>query len=428
MMQKNIVGSFVLTAVVLLAACNGGKGTVCEAGRTVSCACGSGVEGTQTCLDDGSGWDLCRCPSPDADVDEDVAVDDLAAEDPTADEGGDVPDLDVEEDSVTGPCEPDDGTCAPPSACMGGGCVDPVDDPEAYAEAASSRPSSYWWMAQFPAAFDPPEDCCFDLTGDGTPDNAFGAILGLFESMPDVTGDPQELLDGAIEDGTWMRVVDWLELPGGGADGPVRFSVFEAASTQPFAERAAGSGVFQLLPSSFGDYGALDQFNWGHVTGGVVHAGPSSVGLPVTVVRAMVEVPVSEQSDGVHSVDETRPGDTPELVGGGRLGGVIPGETLLALLDDRLGACTCAGFEGLEFYPDTEEGTFVTGCTGDIDPTGCGSEDEPYCAIISTICSALPILPLTFDLDLDGDGINESLSIGMRFAWTGAAVDGLAPE
>lgn len=447
MISKPAFNSLVLAAVIIFVACgNSAKDNVCEPGRTVSCACGADVEGTQTCLDDGSGWDVCQCPSSDADVEEDVdmeiddvAAEDIAAEDLAAEDGVDTSDLDEEEDTVVGPCEPDDGRCAPPSACIGGGCVDPVDDPGAYAAQAALRPSSYWWMVQLPADFDPPESCCFDFTGDGNPDNAYGALVSMFSIIYGDEAVSQELLDAAIEDGTLMRVVDWLELPADGGDGPVRFSIFDAASAQPFSERAAGNGEFRLLPSSFGEYGAHDQFNWGDRTGGQVQAGPSSLTLllpelltqtlvPMTIVDAIVTVPVDEQSNGVHSIDESRPGETPELAGGGMLGGVITGESLISFMDDRLGACDCAGFEGLEYYLDSDAGTFILNCTGDIDPLGCGPEDEPYCEDLSIICSTISILPNVFDVDRDADSINESLSIGLRFAWTGATIDGLAPE
>ncbi|MFH1434313.1 MAG: hypothetical protein ABIJ56_01230, partial [Pseudomonadota bacterium] len=89
MMSKPAFNFLVLAAVIHFVACGtSAKDNACEPGRTVSCACGAGVEGTQTCLGDGSGWDVCQCPSPDADVEEDVdmEIDDVAAEDGAAED------------------------------------------------------------------------------------------------------------------------------------------------------------------------------------------------------------------------------------------------------------------------------------------------------------------------------------------------------
>ena len=43
-------------------------GVVCEAGRSVECACSSGEMGAQVCVDDGSEWGACKCAGSDSDV------------------------------------------------------------------------------------------------------------------------------------------------------------------------------------------------------------------------------------------------------------------------------------------------------------------------------------------------------------------------
>ena len=160
------------------------------------------------------------------------------------------------------PCTSDDD-CYGFDACIGGACVPPVPDPDAYAVQAASRWSSYVRTVQFPALFDPVEQCCFDYTGDGVPDDQFGVMLALVVSF--FGGDPAGAVQQTIEEGELVKVVDWRELAPDLAAGDVQLAVFDGGWNDaiPFADRRAGLGHTMLLRESFGPYGAIDQLNAG---------------------------------------------------------------------------------------------------------------------------------------------------------------------
>jgi hypothetical protein len=321
-------------------------------------------------------------------------------------------------------------------------CADPVYDYEAYAAAAAGRTSSYWWALQLPSAFTDLEGnamaelCCFDLTGDGTMDNSFGTLLGMMAAQGGELS-PQGSLDAAIAEGEMMWVLDWVELPAAAGDGPARVSFFGAVSDDDFETRAAGGGTYRLERSSFGTHGAEFQINQAQITGGELTGGPSTIamGLPMAggegllmfnIYDARIAATVEIQADGLHTVDEDRPDTIPSRVAGGRLGGIINGFELLGGLDEIFRGCACAGVDPslpVIEWAIGEEGIELD-CTAN---TGTGGEcpESPLCGGITQLCQFLDMIAIFFDVDSDADGIKDSISIGLRFGWTGAEITGL---
>lgn len=375
---------------------------------------------------------------------------------------------DVQPDIPVGPevCEPSD--CTDPQACVGGACVDPVPDIAGYADEAAARPSSYFWSIQLPALYPVPERCCFDYNGDpsGNADDGLGSLLGLVGSIPGAGDfDIQGTLDASIEDGTITLITDWRELPDTAGD--VKFSILlgtndvnnDGELDDPFADndglctagtRCGGDGVFALDPVSFGDYGSQVQFNVGSLDSGTVTAGPSTFQLTIsiealgseplllTLLDAKIEADITVDSNGVHTVDTVQNPDTEDeyFQAGGKLGGVIDAEEILTVLDDQFRGCTCANVDPeqpvLSWELDEQAGALVVSCTdntGDAtnECTGSGDGDGPLCGQITTVCGFAGFIGNVLDVDRNNDGINESLSAGLRFAWTGAGIDGLIP-
>jgi len=335
--------------------------------------------------------------------------------------------------------------CASPDECIGGACVPPVPDPNAYVTDAMTRWSSNVWAVQFPALFEPdPELCCFDYTGDGVPDDAFGGILGLMIVLGE---DPVGSVDSALENGELVKVFDWRELAPDLASGDVQLSVFDGLWTDStaHADRILGLGHTAFRRSSFGSYGALDQLNAGTVTTELVEVAGNhfTLTLPefflggdmasVHLLEPRLEAPVSygeplrDACLGLCSVDEDRgAGHTPQIVGGGKLGGVITADEILTHLDAFYRQCACAGIDPnmpvIEWEANTGTGTFDISCTSNTgDPSLCDPDDT--CSDLDMICSTMPLLTNTLDVDLDGDGIRESWSIGLRLGFAGTTLD-----
>jgi len=108
---------FVFCIAPLIAGC---PERICDPGKSESCACPSGENGAQVCLDDGSAWGECECVPADDDDDSAGDDDDSAGDDDDATPGddddatpGDDDDSVGDDDDAT-PTDDDDDTTEPP--------------------------------------------------------------------------------------------------------------------------------------------------------------------------------------------------------------------------------------------------------------------------------------------------------------------------
>jgi len=345
------------------------------------------------------------------------------------------------------PCT-NNNQCSGSDACIGGACVPPVPDPFAYPTAAMTRWSSYVWAVQFPSLFEPvTERCCFDYTGDGVADDAFGAILGLLGSMPGAGAEPDVMVEQILENGTLVKVFDWRELAPDLVSGDVQLSVFDGEWTDStiHGDRIVGHGHVAFRRSSFGPYGALDQLNAGTVTTGLVEVTgnqftlvlPWMTGELVTVhlQEPRLEAPVTygvslpDGCLGLCTVNEDRGGGhTPQIVGGAQLGGIVTADEMLTHMDTLYRQCACAGVDAelpvLIWQENTNTAKFEISCTSNTgEPSSCDPADP--CADLDTICSFIPLISNTLDVDLDKTGIPDGWSIGLRLGFSGTTLDPL---
>lgn len=331
---------------------------------------------------------------------------------------GDVSAVDVTDQGGSGTvipqnaCESGQAECTDDQECIGGGCVDPVSDPDTYAADAAARPSSYFWVVQLPESLKPPIYCCFDYTGDGRVDNLLGTILGLVsqainQSSPEEVDLAQELANGFALDELNM-VVDYTQLPESG-DGDVRLSVFEGTNDvdgdgepdDTYHARIAGNGSHLIERSSVGDHGSDVQFNNATIADGVLSGGPSLFNLTVpirglaplelTMQAVQVEAEVEITESGVFTVDNwsdasvsntscTQSGGCQEytfcdpvenacreVIAGGRMGGVVAAGDIISEFNDQLLSCTCANV-----VVSADDENFDTACDG---PGGTSDEN-----------------------------------------------------
>ena len=290
--------------------------------------------------------------------------------------------------------------CTSPDECIGGACVPPVPDPNAYVTDAMTRWSSYVWAVQFPALFEPnPELCCADYTGDGVVDDGFGTLLGAMISIPGISFDPVTMVNSALETGELVKAFDWRELAPALDAGDVQLSIFDGLWTDAttYADRILGLGHTAFRRSSFGPFGALDQLNAGTVASGLVEVTGNqfTLTLPwlfaggdmvsVHLLEPRLEAPVSfgeplqDSGLGLSTVDEDRgPSHTPQIVGGGKLGGVITADEILTHMDNFYRQCACAGVDPdmpvLEWEENSTSEMFEISCT---DNTGTPSLCDP---------------------------------------------------
>lgn len=335
--------------------------------------------------------------------------------------------------------------CTSPNECIGGACVPPVPDPDAYVTEAITRWSSYVWTVQLPSLFEPdPERCCFDYTGDGAADDAFGVLLSSVGPM--INTDFQGLVNTAIVDGELVKVFDWRELTPDLISGDVQLSIFDGQWTDPaiHSDRILGHGHTAFRRTSFGPFGALDQLNDGGATSGLVEVTGNQVTLMLPwffagdelatlhLLEARLEAPVSygeplrDTCLGLCTVDEDRgPSHAPQIVGGGKLGGVITADEILTHMDNFYRQCACAGITDdpvLEWGENETTLMFEISCTSNTGNPALCDPDDP-CSDLDLVCGLIGVFGGTLDVDQDGTGIADAWSIGLRLGFAGTTLD-----
>lgn len=336
-------------------------------------------------------------------------------------------DIDCEERA----CQ-DSDSCCPSSPRGSEGCEDWGPPPMFVGE------MSYIRSVELPSDGSP--ECCFDYDDDGVIDNGFAHLA---EALTALEGfDANQLMADAIADDSLTVLIEW----GMGAEGNGFWAHLgtndtdgDGAPDQAFEDRSNGDGVFQVLPESLDEYGAIIQFNIATVDGDVVTAGPSlfrvnipietegfSLDLDLTIENATVQGAQVDDATGIASADQEFELDG-ELValGGWMLGGVIPLDQIGALLNDLASDCSCAGFDSdrpVVNYGD-DGTTYLLGCA-QAPEAACTAEDGPICENITAICEFIArVSELGInDIDTDGNGVGDAMSVGLWLSSVGATL------
>ncbi|MFT4704712.1 MAG: hypothetical protein ACI81R_002419, partial [Bradymonadia bacterium] len=54
----------------------------------------------------------------------------------------------------------------------------------------------------------------------------------------------------------------------------------------------------------------------------------------------------------------------------------------------------------------------------------CGEDDGIICAQLGLVCQFASTIPtLAADIDVDGNGVEDAASVGVRLGWVGASID-----
>ncbi len=333
-----------------------------------------------------------------------------------------------------GPLQPDcrdHADCAAGQRCINTQCVDPVA-PGAY---EFSDSLGIMWDLQFPSEMGL-TDCCFDIDGDGVPDNAAADLFALILGDPDIVQpdeDATEAMRKTLRDDFNLYLFELRHMPAHGC-GPASVAVWPVTNDldrsgepdQSLEQWSSGQGVFQVLPKGFSDYGGIGQFNRAAVDSGVLRGewgqldlryADDALFLDLRMSDLRWELPFTEEEGGLRSVDGEGG------VGGVKLTGRLPLTSFVAGLDRVLRTCECAGFDPSApvMSHRIESGQFHIDCV----QTASGAaacENMPVggglCAAAPMICMFAALLPMHADvstgaLGSDGTSALDALSFSL---------------
>ncbi len=295
--------------------------------------------------------------------------------------------------------------------------------------------------------------CCFtDLDPsnddpDPTIDNNLAALLGVLGTFLDGV-DINASIQEAVDAGDLALVLEHVNVPdsvntgGQATDATVNLYLATADEGDTAADRASGDGTFTLgeATATFDDVTVGEgQFAAGPDTFPLTiplgALGGSDLGieeLDLTVTDARIEGEIVECNNGVCSVDPLVSVDGEDVqVGGMKLGGAVGADQIVTLINDLVADCSCISAD-LATEPmilggeDADAQSYVLECNSAVDTSSanCGDEDGAICGglggNIGTVCSALGVVGNLIDVDIDGNGINDGISLGIRLSLVGA--------
>ena len=272
------------------------------------------------------------------------------------------------------------------------------------------------------------EPCCFDFTDDGEMDNALGKLLnGLGNILGDT--DVNAEITTNMQEGGLVILLEYGDLNDVADDDSMQMAVFYGEDADDdYTDNLAGTGSFLVDTASFleGTATPLASFPGTNITAGTMTAGPSvfnlafpigNIKLEAMVSGTLIEAPVTLGPNGKGLAMEKA-----------KLGGYIRMEDLYGALNAYVtGSCECLGL-GDEPLIGFDEAKGKMAC-GSTENSTCDSnnEDEETCAQLGSFCGAA-LLFLKPDVDSDGDGEKDAMSVGAWVSGTSATITGLAGE
>jgi hypothetical protein len=263
--------------------------------------------------------------------------------------------------------------------------------------------------------------CCFDMTGDGSPDNGLGSLLA---SVGQLDGLNESVAE-SIESGDLTIVVEHAGLTDlAGGSFTANFWLGERDDTANTIDPAGSNGVM-IDPESI-DQGThpTAYLPMGNLADGVVTAGPGTVNLAIAIVglnlnliisNAMIEAEVDAANSSL---------EAGVALTNGKLGGIVLADDIIAAVNAVASTCTCLALEG-ELLEKDAMGIFQCATP---DTAGCDENvsEESTCLTLVDQCALLALLPdISTDVDVNGDGLNDAVSVGATFTAAGAVIGGV---
>lgn len=285
---------------------------------------------------------------------------------------------------------------------------------------------SYIWGMHFPALVEPAEVCCFDFDNDNTLDDGLGEILVTLEGQLSV--DFQASIDTGLLDNSLVRAFNWQNLDLSLTNQNFTFEYLDAQTVTPnltLLERQSGLSQIYLTNELSGNVfdAVLDT--------GIITATANQISgllnlqldadqglVPLTINTVKVEMQLTDSplglETGIYSDDIAA--TTPDIVGGIKIGGILPGEEFLGALDSQYRTCSCAGVDPNQQLI-TSQVTFLgvlVSCT-QTNFTEENCDANSFCSSVQSFCDQAVGIGTTYDIDENGDNKNDAYSVALRY-------------
>ncbi len=294
---------------------------------------------------------------------------------------------------------------------------------------------SYVWGMHFPALTDPSEVCCFDYDNDGTLDDGLGDFLITLQAQS--TSNFQDGINQGILNNSIVKVFDWQNFDIFQTNQSFTFQYLDAQINNPsltlqqrmdgFAEVSIPSGQNNNFFNATNNLGVVTA-TASQVSGLLNLQFDSQQGLvPLTINTVKVNTTLTQnpvgKEQGIYTEDMSA--TNPTVVGGMKIGGILPSDEFLGVLDSQYRTCSCAGVDPNQPLIATSIffGTILVSCvqTG-LTPENCVAGS--FCSSVNDFCNNAVGIGTTFDIDENNDGINDAYSVALRYG-VSATSDGI---
>lgn len=294
---------------------------------------------------------------------------------------------------------------------------------------------SYIWGMHFPALIDPSEVCCFDYDNDGTLDDGLGDFLVTLQNQS--TSNYQDGINQGILNNSIVKGFDWQNLAITQTNQSFSFQYLDVQINNPsitLQQRIDGMAEVSIPQGQ--NSNLFDAIN----NSGFITATATSISgllnlqfdaqqglVPLTINTVKVDATLIENPLGLEPGIYTSNvnGINPTIIGGMKIGGILPSDEFLGALDAQYRTCDCAGVDPNQPLITTSIffGTLLVSCAqSDLTPENCVAGS--FCSSVNDFCSNAIGIGTTFDIDENNDGVNDAYSVALRYG-VSATSDGI---
>lgn len=276
--------------------------------------------------------------------------------------------------------------------------------------------------------------CCRDfgaISKRPGPDNALGTLLEQVTALNPAAG-AEDLLQTSVKEGRIVLLLDHRAYEGAQDSDGYALSWIDGQwnANTTWNEALDGGGTFLVDRESFipGSGQPKAVMNPALIEEGRAFAGPTTLRIEVPVGFALVPVTVHDaRVEGM-----IRAGEAGVSYSEGELSGYATTSSIFDALNEIVGAnCGCLGLDDpFRLYSQSPTGNWGGSCAP-MAHLNCSEPDQEVCRVLAGanvidggFCGVLPqILQNSADIDSDGDGQWESISIGLEWSAVPAALE-----